>query len=57
MLLVLVIFQRDLYKSFAVRPKNEDGSFSEFFEAFDLLTKTYKGRVDEKYQQNKAKLS
>ena len=48
---------RDLYKSFAVRPKNEDGSFSEFFEAFDLLTKTYKGRVDEKYQQNKAKLS
>ena len=47
-----LILLRNLYKSFAVRPQNEDGSFEEFFAAFDALTDAYKGSVEKKYEHD-----
>lgn len=43
---------RNLYKSFAVKPQNEDGSFEEFFAAFKELTDAYKDSVEKKYEHN-----
>lgn len=48
---------RNLYQSFAVKPRNQDGSFSAFFEAFDQLTDIYKGAVDQKYKNDLQKMS
>lgn len=48
---------RNFYKSFDVNPQNEDGSFVEFFDAFDELTRAYKDSVNEKYRMFKTKLA
>lgn len=48
---------RNLYKSFEVRSQNNDGSFAEFFNAFDELTDAYKKVVDEKYRKDLSELA